>query len=433
MMLDRILARKHELAEVPNLGGLAVNATFDSDLEARFVEELRRVEVDGARAAQVRANLVHGKPGYVLQVGAHTYYVETQADLGASDGVVEPSRPDFLIRPARPAPGRPPVAVFTDGFAFHRAETDADSRKRMALVRAGFLVWSLTWDDLEFVFGGTPDVPDLLAGAPAGDGMAALQRTLDGRWDTADLRSRLAETTLALLVRYLRAPEPDRWKQAVFTVLFALFDRRDMLGGARRAAFDRADADALPGQAREALDDLPAPVAVGGAGSWTGTAPASFDLFTALPLAAVEREDPDAAARGAGGRLRAGRRPGRGARRSRAGLAGVRGRCTASRPGNGRRRSANADASGGVLLAESVAMALAAAIGKREAHARVAATCRRAADERRPLAEVLGDDPRVTRHLDRDAVARRLAADGYLGATRDYIERVVERVGDSRS
>lgn len=188
------------------------------------------------------------------------------------------------------------MAVFTDGFAFHRGATDADSLKRMALVRAGFLVWSLTWHDLEFVFGGTPDVPDLLAGAPAGDGMAALQRTLDRRWDTADLRSRLAEPTLALLARYLRAPEPGRWKQAVFTALFGLFERRDMLGGARRAAFDRAAADALPGQVREALDDLPAPVAVGGAGSWTGTAPASFDLFAAFPLAAVERGDPDAAA-----------------------------------------------------------------------------------------------------------------------------------------
>lgn len=96
------------------------------------------------------------------------------------------------------------------------------------------------------------------------------------------------------------------------------------------------------------------------------------------------------------------------------------------------RMRANADASGGVLLAESVAMALAESIGKHEAHARVAAACRRAADERRPLAEVLGEDPDVTRHLDRAAVARRLAADGYLGATRAYVGRVVERVGDSR-
>ena len=295
-MLDRILARKDALEEVPNLGGLTINATFDSELEVRFVEALRRVEVDGARAVAVRADLVRGKPGYVLKVGDHTYYMETQAELGISDGVVEPCRPDFLIRPARPAAGQPPVAVFTDGFEFHRDTTDADSLKRMALVRAGFLVWSLTWHDLEFVFGKAADVPDLLAGAKAGDDMAPLQQKLDARRDTAGLRSRLAEPTLTLLVNYLRAPEPARWKQAVFTTLFDLFDRQRMLSGALRAGFDRATAEALPGQAREALGDLPPPVAVTGIGSWIGTAPASFDLFTAFPLAAVERGDPDAAA-----------------------------------------------------------------------------------------------------------------------------------------
>ena len=173
-MLDRILAHRDELEEVPSLRGVTINATFDSELEARFVEALRRIEVDGARAVQVRADLVNGKPGYVLKVGEHTYYMETQADLGASDGVVEPSRPDFLIRPARPEPGRPPVAVFTDAFEFHRDATDDDSLKRMALVRAGFLVWSLTWHDLEFVFRKAPDVPDLLAGVQASDAMAAL-------------------------------------------------------------------------------------------------------------------------------------------------------------------------------------------------------------------------------------------------------------------
>ena len=74
---------------------------------------------------------------------------------------------------------------------------------------------------------------------------------------------------------------------------------------------------------------------------------------------------------------------------------------------------------------------------RRSASTKRTPASRRPAGARRtndaPLAEVLGEDPRVTRHLDRDAVARRLAADGYLGATRDYIDRVVERVGDSRS
>lgn len=93
------------------------------------------------------------------------------------------------------------------------------------------------------------------------------------------------------------------------------------------------------------------------------------------------------------------------------------------------RMRANVEASGGILLAESVAMALAESIGKHEAHACVATACRRAAAEGRPLAGVLADDPAVAAHLDRDEIARRLSADDYLGATRHYIDRVLERVG----
>lgn len=92
------------------------------------------------------------------------------------------------------------------------------------------------------------------------------------------------------------------------------------------------------------------------------------------------------------------------------------------------RMRANADASGGILLAESVAMALAGSIGKHEAHACIAGACRRAEAERRPLADVLGDDPLVARHLDSAAIARLLSADNYLGATRTYIDRVLERL-----
>ena len=92
------------------------------------------------------------------------------------------------------------------------------------------------------------------------------------------------------------------------------------------------------------------------------------------------------------------------------------------------RMRANAEASGGILLAESISMALAESIGKHEAHARIAAACRRAAAAGRPLADVLGDDPLVSVHLDRGEIARRLSPKNYLGATRDYIDRVLERV-----
>ena len=92
------------------------------------------------------------------------------------------------------------------------------------------------------------------------------------------------------------------------------------------------------------------------------------------------------------------------------------------------RMRANIDASGGALLAESVAMALADSLGKREAHACIEAACHRAADEHRPLADVLGDDPVVMRYLDRAEIARRLSPDHYLGAAHAFIERVVSRL-----
>ena len=92
------------------------------------------------------------------------------------------------------------------------------------------------------------------------------------------------------------------------------------------------------------------------------------------------------------------------------------------------RMRTNAGAAGGILLAESVAMALAGSIGKHEAHGCIARACRQAEVERRSLADVLGDDPVVAQHLARADIARLLAAENYLGATRTYIARILERL-----
>jgi 3-carboxy-cis,cis-muconate cycloisomerase len=91
------------------------------------------------------------------------------------------------------------------------------------------------------------------------------------------------------------------------------------------------------------------------------------------------------------------------------------------------RMRANLDAAGGMTLAESVAMALAGPLGKHDAHEIVAVACRRAVAEHRPLVDVLADDPAVTRHLDRDAIARCMSPEHYLGATSEYIARALAR------
>ena len=94
------------------------------------------------------------------------------------------------------------------------------------------------------------------------------------------------------------------------------------------------------------------------------------------------------------------------------------------------RMRANAELTGGLVLAESVAMALAPALGKEAAHVCVGAACRRARLEGRPLADVLADDPMVTPHLDDAAIARCLTPEDYLGAAPVFIGRVLARYAE---
>ena len=147
----------------------------------------------------------------------------------------------------------------------------------------------------------------------AADGeMAELQRLLDERWDTGAIRTHLRASSLELLLRYLAEPAPVKWKQAVFTALIGLFEQRRMESGEPRmlspelrSRLNAAVETSLPGQVREALEelghheapeDLQRRVALAGRGVWLGTAPRFADLFLALPLAAVRNGEPDAMA-----------------------------------------------------------------------------------------------------------------------------------------
>jgi len=289
-VLDAILEQAEDLREVDGLRSVKVNPLLESELEARFIEALRRIDVDG-RAVRLREDIVGGKPGYVLTTAGHSWYVEAQVEVGESDGVVIPSRPDFVIRPAREAQDQSPVAVFMDGFEYHRARTDEDSAQRAALVRAGYLAWSLTWRDLEVVLGKGGDALNVLGDD---DGhMAKLQRTLDERWDTTLIRSRLGEPSFVLLVRYLQNPDRVAWKRAVFTYLLGLFEPRDMRSAELEREFTGAVAETLPSMLQDAFDELPEETARAGRGSWRNTPPDFAQVFMALPLAAVERPDPD--------------------------------------------------------------------------------------------------------------------------------------------
>lgn len=56
-----------------------------------------------------------------------------------------------------------PVAVFTDGWQYHKHIVAEDLAKRMAVAKSGrFAVWTLTWDDIDAALRAEP-APDSTA------------------------------------------------------------------------------------------------------------------------------------------------------------------------------------------------------------------------------------------------------------------------------
>lgn len=68
-------------------------------------------------------------------------------------GITVKSRPDFVIRPKRTTGNQKPIAVFTDGYYYHKDIVEDDTLKRMAIMLSGkYRVWSLTYKDVHNVF-----------------------------------------------------------------------------------------------------------------------------------------------------------------------------------------------------------------------------------------------------------------------------------------
>jgi 3-carboxy-cis,cis-muconate cycloisomerase len=89
------------------------------------------------------------------------------------------------------------------------------------------------------------------------------------------------------------------------------------------------------------------------------------------------------------------------------------------------RMRANLDATQGLIFAEAAQMALGRTIGRAQAHALVAAACRRAQAERRHLRDLLSADPGVTGHVSREELERLFDPLLYLGAADQLIDRAL--------
>ncbi|MDO5103464.1 MAG: DEAD/DEAH box helicase [Lautropia sp.] len=129
---------------------------LDSKLERRFLEALVQpftvAGQPGETVFRLQRALVKGAEAYLLHAGKRRWRLELQVSLGERQGVRISSRPDFVFWPDDGIDDRP-IAVFTDGWGFHKDRVGEDLGKRMALVKSGkFSVWTLGWADVEQAF-----------------------------------------------------------------------------------------------------------------------------------------------------------------------------------------------------------------------------------------------------------------------------------------
>jgi 3-carboxy-cis,cis-muconate cycloisomerase len=87
----------------------------------------------------------------------------------------------------------------------------------------------------------------------------------------------------------------------------------------------------------------------------------------------------------------------------------------------------NIDLTHGLVMSEAVMMGLGPYIGREYAHDLVYDICRKAQAEGRPLLDLLDEEPTITKHLDREALARLCDPANYLGQSGIMVDRVLAR------
>ncbi|MDD2503933.1 MAG: DUF1998 domain-containing protein, partial [Clostridia bacterium] len=151
-LLRQILSGKDNIEQIDKLGKVPVNSLFESELERNFVQALELMGNDN-RPVEVSNVFVNLKKGYYLKIGDCAWEIEPQVLLDEQYGVSVRSRADFVLWPRRKSEGKKPVAIFTDGFTFHKDKCAEDTLKREAIRRSKrFRVWTFSWKDVQSAF-----------------------------------------------------------------------------------------------------------------------------------------------------------------------------------------------------------------------------------------------------------------------------------------
>ncbi|MCP4282976.1 MAG: DUF1998 domain-containing protein, partial [Gammaproteobacteria bacterium] len=155
-MLDELVEGDFNRKQVAGLSEIYINPDFGSELERRFLPALKALggQLDPSNdrfpAVQISQDIKAGKTAYLLTVGSNRYWVDTQVLIEDVVSGQELCRPDFVISGTKTTNSMRPIAVFVDGWEWHRKTMPEDARKRSILMLQGeYRVWSVTYEDIE--------------------------------------------------------------------------------------------------------------------------------------------------------------------------------------------------------------------------------------------------------------------------------------------
>ncbi|MBD2255447.1 DEAD/DEAH box helicase [Nostoc parmelioides] len=225
-LLNMIVNRRLQLTETQ--GGLSqvkLNALFDSILELRFIEALRRYRYNNEPTI-VRKEIVNGKAGYFIRIANQDWNVEPQVELGRNEGIEVNSRADFVFYPAKNTTAIKPIVIFTDGWQYHAHRIAEDFLQRMAIAKSNqYHVWSLTWTDVESQFSNKQnDVYVDLLELGASQQFKAKEGTFYEKYKCGELRLIAQKNSFIWLVNFLVNPNRDLWKNFALMRTSAQFD-----------------------------------------------------------------------------------------------------------------------------------------------------------------------------------------------------------------
>ena len=226
-LLGSILANRQGLQQIQSLSGITMNRILESELEKKFIQALdERVKKEGGLFIQ---EMHDNKPCWRLEFAGDgaRWLIEPQVEIAVPGSMAILCRADFLLQ----AQGKdgPKIALFTDGYSFHRERVGLDMRQRMILLRhpERYWTWSLSWRDIDQFQNGTAYSPDF----------NLLQRTREQEAFYKAFCERLnqAPTTTAptdrsamyWLVDFLKSPDSDAWMRVALAQTMARMKPED--------------------------------------------------------------------------------------------------------------------------------------------------------------------------------------------------------------